>query len=75
MQVRMRVSISGTRNGEPWPVVGQVIDLPGHEAVHMVNAGMAAVVVEPEPVETATAEVAAETRPAPRKTRSRKPSD
>jgi hypothetical protein len=75
MQVRMRVSISGTRNGEPWPGLGQLVELPEAEALHMLNAGMAEAVAEPEVVETADVKLAAETRPAPRRPRSRKATD
>lgn len=37
MKVRLLVSISGTRNGQPWPPAGNVVDLPDDEAQHMVE--------------------------------------
>ena len=46
MKVRMRVSISGTRNGQDWPTHGSIIDLPDAEAAEYCANGMA------EPVAT-----------------------
>jgi hypothetical protein len=56
MLVRMRVDVSGTRNGEPWPQRGSVIDLPGHEAAEYCRNGMAEPVATFGEVETATVE-------------------
>ena len=42
MRVRMKVTISGTRDGQPWPERGGVVDLPDSEAEHMISAGLAA---------------------------------
>jgi hypothetical protein len=64
MKIRMKVEMSGTRNGQPWPVRGEVADLPTAEAAHLVASGIADEVVEPEPVETAVAP-SAETTTAP----------
>lgn len=41
MQVRMKVTISGTRDGQGWPARGELVDLPDDEAQHMVQAGLA----------------------------------
>ncbi|MGW8975498.1 hypothetical protein, partial [Streptomyces platensis] len=41
MRVRMKVTISGTRDGQPWPERGQSVDLPDGEAKQMVAAGLA----------------------------------
>jgi hypothetical protein len=61
MKVRMRVSISGTRDGEPWPPAGQVVDLPDEEARHLCAGGLAAPAVEDnDGPETATAPAADE---------------
>ena len=60
MRVRLLVEVSGSRNGEPWPKRGEVMDLPDAEAVDMLNARMAEAVPEVEKVEAATASVAAE---------------
>lgn len=58
MKVRMKVAISGQRNGVEWPTVGSVIDLPDDEAAGYCAAGMA------EPVTTfAEAETAVVTEP------------
>jgi hypothetical protein len=51
MQVRMKVTLSGTRDGEGWPPRGELVDLPDDEAQHMVRAGLAELPDEPEPAE------------------------
>jgi hypothetical protein len=40
-KVRMSVSISGSRDGEPWPPVGDEVTLPDEEAASLVAAGYA----------------------------------
>ncbi|GAA2351744.1 hypothetical protein [Streptomyces carpaticus] len=72
MRVRMKVRVSGTRNGQAWPAKGGTIDLPEAEAAALVAVGAA----EPEPEgqaeeqagepEQATAPDRAEKRPARR---------
>lgn len=42
MKVKIIVPMSGTRDGEDWPPVGSVIDIPAAEAVSYVTAGIAA---------------------------------
>ena len=42
MKVRLRLQLTGTRDGEPWPPPGTVVDLPDHEAADLVAAGLAA---------------------------------
>lgn len=42
MRVRMIQHITGTRNGEEWPLAGGEIDLPDHEAADLIGAGLAA---------------------------------
>jgi hypothetical protein len=60
MKVVMRISISGSRNGAPWPKAGEVADLPDAEAEHLLSLGHA------KPVEKATAPPpAAPSAPAP----------
>jgi hypothetical protein len=69
MQVRMRISVSGTRDGKAWPSKGETIDLPDDEARNLVAIGVAAELDEdeqPEPLtepveENAAAPVEAET--------------
>src|SRR5438132_13764123 len=49
MKVKMTVSITGTRDGQDWPGVGQVVDLPDDEAQSYIEAGIAAEVDAPPP--------------------------
>lgn len=42
MRVRMLVSLTGFRNGQPWPPRGEFVELPEAEAADMVNSGHAA---------------------------------
>jgi hypothetical protein len=63
VKVKMNIWISGTRNGVPWPAVGQVVDLPDVEAVKLCASGQASAVAEDvPPVETAVAEDDSEKR-------------
>lgn len=41
MKVRMKVQISGTRDGQEWAARGEEVDLPDNEAEQMVSAGLA----------------------------------
>lgn len=41
MDVIMKSTISGTRDGEPWPARGERISLPDGEATTLVRTGMA----------------------------------
>ncbi|MFI9005099.1 hypothetical protein [Streptomyces sp. NPDC053541] len=50
MRVRMRVKISGTRDGAEWPDRGDTIDLPDDEAEQLIRYGGA------EPTEPEAAE-------------------
>lgn len=62
MLVRMKVSMSGTRNGQDWPPRGSVLELPDAEGADYCRTGMA------EPVAvfgTAKAETATVSVPAP----------
>jgi hypothetical protein len=53
MQVRLRATLSGTRNGHAWPPAGRTVDLPDAEAVDLIRARLAEPAGE-QPVETAT---------------------
>lgn len=66
MRVRMKVDVSGTRNGQPWPRRGQVADVDDAEGAQLCHAGLAEPVAVAEPVETATAP-SAEQRAVPAK--------
>lgn len=67
MRVRMKVSLSGTRDGKDWPPVGGSVDLPGDEAAHLVSAGLAVPDDEQPAVEEATAPPAETSTPQQRK--------
>ncbi|MEW2177146.1 hypothetical protein AB0890_12555 [Streptomyces sp. NPDC005406] len=71
MRIRMKVSLSGTRNGEGWPPAGEIADIPTGEAQHLVASGIAEEVDSRQgqapKVETATAPDAAEKRGTARK--------
>lgn len=76
MLVRMRVEVSGTRNGESWPAKGGTVDLPEDEAVNLIAVGLAVEADDEEqaepPEESAQAPDDAETA-TPRKAFPRKP--
>lgn len=42
----MRAQITGTRNGEYWPPIGQTLDVPDEEAESLARAGLADIVPE-----------------------------
>lgn len=52
MRVKMKVGISGARNGQDWPRVGGEVDLPDDEAATLCAADMATPVPD-DGVETA----------------------
>jgi hypothetical protein len=55
MRVRMKVSLSGSRNGVSWPARGEEVVLPDGEAADLCRSGLAEPVAEPEKnTETAT---------------------
>lgn len=76
MRVRMRVEVSGTRNGEPWPAKGDIVELPKEEAANLLAIGLAVETDDEEPQEVAEENAAApddaETA-TPRKASPRKP--
>ncbi|HET7329160.1 MAG TPA: hypothetical protein VFJ14_17955 [Nocardioidaceae bacterium] len=41
MRVTMTTRVSGTRDGERWPPIGDTIDLPTDEAEALIDAGLA----------------------------------
>lgn len=41
MKIRMLIEMTGTRDGEPWPAVGEDAELPTAAAAHLVAAGVA----------------------------------
>lgn len=55
MIVEMRARISGTRNGQDWPQVGETISLPDAEARDMIAAGLVVEVADAPKPQTAAA--------------------
>lgn len=51
MHVRMKVEVSGTRNGRKWPPRGAVVEVGDDEGAQLCAAGLAAPVVD-DKVET-----------------------
>lgn len=51
MRIRMTVAMpeGTTRNGEPWPALGEEADAPAADGAHLVAAGVAEEVVEEAP--------------------------
>ncbi|MFG2899528.1 hypothetical protein ACGFZH_20905 [Streptomyces zaomyceticus] len=41
MQIRMRVTLPGTRHGLPWPDRGETCDVPDDEAEQLIRYGAA----------------------------------
>lgn len=64
MKIRMKVEVSGTRDGEPWPPRGSVIDMPDAEAAQYCAGGMAEPVTTVDEPETATVPEVSEKRDA-----------
>ena len=62
MRVCMKVTVSGTRNGQPWPDKGGIVDLPDDEAKHLIAAGLAK---EPDAGPQAEPDVEEASAPAP----------
>jgi len=64
MKVRLKVSLSGARNGVAWPSAGEEIDLPDQEGADLCAAGMAEPVTKRPAAETRPSLTSAETRAA-----------
>lgn len=62
MRVRMKVDVSGVRDGQPWPPRGETVEVGDQEGADLCAAGMAEPVAEdqvekavpPEPEKRAT---------------------
>lgn len=54
MKIRMKVQISGTRNGQTWPPYNEVLEVGDEEGAELCAAGMAVPVAD-DGVETAVA--------------------
>lgn len=55
MRVRMKVDVSGSRDGQDWPPRGGVIEVPEQEGAELCRSGMAEPVAEPLREERAVA--------------------
>ena len=66
MKVKLKVDMSGTRDGYDWPARGAVVDLPPEEAAGLCDAGMADPVADKAKPEQATVPDDAEQRAAAR---------
>jgi len=53
MKIRMKGTISGTRNGQPWPARGVVAEFPDDEGADLCRAGIAEPVKSEPAVEKA----------------------
>lgn len=62
MKIRMKVHLSGTRNGVRWPAVGGDVDVTDGEAVDLIGSGLAEAVPEAPKPERATVKKKPETR-------------
>lgn len=73
-QVTMTARVSGTRNGKPWPDVGESIVVGESEAEGLVNLGLAHFADGPvvERAETRTAEPSKTATRTPRKSAAKK---
>ncbi|MFF8839580.1 hypothetical protein [Streptomyces sp. NPDC015130] len=63
MRVRMKIKISGTRDGQDWPDKGGEITLPDDEAEQLMRYGAAEAMNEPEPDTTGEDEGESEQEP------------
>lgn len=64
MRVKMKVEVSGSRDGAAWPPLGEILDVPDAEGADMIRAGQAEAVGD-KPVEVRPADEAkVEKRPA-----------
>ncbi|MFL4904658.1 hypothetical protein ACJ6WF_16090 [Streptomyces sp. MMS24-I2-30] len=71
--MRMKVTLSGTRDGQEWPPRGELVDLPDDEAAHLLAGGLAEKPKDHIPqVEEATAPEAETSAPSRRKPSARR---
>lgn len=63
MKIRMKVGVSGTRNGQDWPPIGGTLLVSDEEGRQLCSGGLAEPVYEPEAeIETAVVADVAEKR-------------
>ena len=56
MKIRLTYQMNGTREGQPWPAVGGVMDVSMDEAISLISRGYAIPAHVPHEQERATAE-------------------
>lgn len=56
MRIRMKIQMSGSRNGQHWPAAGGVVDVPDREGASYCASGLAEPVRDLPAVETAAVE-------------------
>lgn len=71
MKVQIKVRPTGAYNGQPWPQIGEQIELPDHVAVGMLASGLVTAVAIEEPVEQRPAPVAGQETAVKRSARKR----
>lgn len=71
MKVQIKVRPTGAYNGQPWPQIGEQIELPDHVAVGMLASGLVTAVAIEEPVEQRPAPVAGQETSVKRSARKR----
>lgn len=71
MKIRMKVAVSGTRNGVPWPACGEVAEVSDVEGADLCAAGLADPVAEPPAAATETATAPPAEKRTPRQQRPR----
>jgi len=67
VKVRMKIQLTGTRNGVRWPAPGGEVTLPDNEGADLCAAGLAEPVAERAQPETATPKAAEKRAPRRRK--------
>jgi hypothetical protein len=73
MFIRMLFEITGTRNGQPWPKRGGLIELPNDEAKNLIAQGLAVHIDAPvEVAEAAPATIEVAMIPMVRKARGKR---
>lgn len=55
MRVKMKVAVSGHRDGNPWPGIGGEIDVPDEEGASLCGSGYAEPVAAPAKAQKTTA--------------------
>lgn len=65
MRLRMKIHITGVRDGEPWPPAGGVIDVDDLEAAGLIQAGYAEEAPDDDPTAATEPAAGADSNPDP----------